>query len=287
MTVQRGLTGPDYLAAMVDLLRRVRVADSVAGVWEAADFEWWWRRPRPTDHREQLFWFAGESPVAAATTTDWGDRIGLDIVVMPGTAADLVAEVFQAGLASATSASPRCVEVMVDDSDIALVSLLVESGFERSGESGSSAWMPATGRPPVTSLAEGYRLATRAELRSQPHHFTARNGPEVERRLRQTSMYRPDLDLAVVDHVGEVVGYGLFWHDPVTGVGFVEPMGVDEQHRRVGIARHVLTAGLDRLAAAGSTRLKVNFEDDNQASAALYPSAGFETLMKTSIFTRS
>jgi GNAT superfamily N-acetyltransferase len=82
----------------------------------------------------------------------------------------------------------------------------------------------------------------------------------------------------------EVVGYCLFWYDPVTEVGFVEPMGVDENQRRRGLAQHILTAGIDKLATAGATRLKINFENDNPASATLYPGSGFEPAMTTSLY---
>lgn len=283
----RGLTGLDYLRTVVLLLRRARIANHVAGVWEAADYEWWWRRQRPTDQCQQLFWFEDGAPVVAATVTDWGGRLGLDFISMPGSSPEFLAEVFHIGLANATEITDGSIEVMVDDNDSAIKPLLVESGFQRSSESGASAWMPTNSRPKVTALAGGYRLATREELRPAPHHLSVRNGPDVERRLQQTSMYRPELDLAVVDRENQVVGFGLFWHDPVTGVGFVEPVGVDERHRRRGIARHILTAGLEMLALAGSTRLKINFEYDNEVAATLYPDLGFETAMETSIFVRS
>ncbi len=284
--VRRGLTGRDYLSTAVELLRGIRLSHPTAGVWEAADLEWWWRKPRRTDDLEQLFWFDDDHPVAAATTTDWGGRIGLDIITMPHVSPEVLTEVFHAGLAKAARADPDHIEVMIDDADSALAALLANSGFSKLPESGSSAWMPAANRPAITPLADGYQLLTRDDLLSQPHHFLARNGPEIEHRLNQTSMYRADLDLAVVDEHSEVVGYGLFWHDPVTNVGFVEPLGVEQNNRRLGLAQHILTAGLDRLALAGATRLKINFENDNPASTTLYPSLGFTTALTTSFHDR-
>jgi len=41
-----------------------------------------------------------------------------------------------------------------------------------------------------------------------------------------------------------------------------------------GLARDVLTAGLDRLAAAGCERFKVNYESANRASSHLYLTTG-------------
>ena len=88
----------------------------------------------------------------------------------------------------------------------------------------------------------------------------ARNGAAVQARLRQCSLYDPALDLAVEDPDGNVAGYALFWFDPVTCVGLVEPMRVEDEYQRRGLARMLLTTGLDRLARTGARRLKVGFE---------------------------
>ena len=47
------------IAADPELLHRVRHADPNAGIWEAADRQWWWRTPRSSDAIEQLFWVEG------------------------------------------------------------------------------------------------------------------------------------------------------------------------------------------------------------------------------------
>ena len=106
-----------------------------------------------------------------------------------------------------------------------------------------------------------------------PHPMRHRNGEEVEARLRQCSLYDPELDLAVETADGEVAGYALFWFDPVTKVGLVEPMRVEDAYQRRGLARAMLTAGLDRLARRGARRLKVGYVTD--AARDLYVGAGF------------
>jgi predicted N-acetyltransferase YhbS len=71
---------------------------------------------------------------------------------------------------------------------------------------------------------------------------------------------------------GQVAGYGLFWADPVTRVGLVEPMRTEEPHGGRGIASHILATGLSRLAASGCDRLKVSND------IGLYLRAGFRPL---------
>jgi ribosomal protein S18 acetylase RimI-like enzyme len=100
-----------------------------------------------------------------------------------------------------------------------------------------------------------------------------RSGEEVETRLRQCSLYDPGLDVAVETADGQAAGYALFWFDPVTEVGLVEPMRVEDAYQRRGLARAMLTAGLDRLANRGARRLKVGYATD--IARALYVSAGF------------
>ncbi len=88
-------------------------------------------------------------------------------------------------------------------------------------------------------------------------------------------MYRADLDLAVYAPNGDIAAYGLFWADPVTGVGLVEPMRTEDAYQGLGLARHVLTSGLDRLAAHGCSSLKVSYLEGNDAARRLYLGAGF------------
>src|SRR6266699_3086267 len=74
----------EYLALATQLLQRARLADAKAGLWEAADLQWWWRRPRRSDPIDQLFWIDDEGPVAAVILTDWGSNWECNLVVVPG-----------------------------------------------------------------------------------------------------------------------------------------------------------------------------------------------------------
>jgi predicted N-acetyltransferase YhbS len=82
---------------------------------------------------------------------------------------------------------------------------------------------------------------------------------------------------------GQVAGYALFWADPVTGVGLVEPVRTESSHQGRGIASHLIAVGLDRLAAHGCQRLKVCNDRD------LYQRLGFRPLRgaTAAIYTRS
>src|SRR5256886_9969483 len=77
-------SGLEYLALVTELLQRARLADAEAGLWEAADLQWWWRTPRRSDTIDQLFWIDDEGPVAGVVLTQWGHAWGCDPIVVPG-----------------------------------------------------------------------------------------------------------------------------------------------------------------------------------------------------------
>lgn len=65
--------GREGLALATQLLQRARRADPQVGLWEAADVQWWWGRPRPSDEVRKLFWVDDEGHVAGVLLTSWAD----------------------------------------------------------------------------------------------------------------------------------------------------------------------------------------------------------------------
>ena len=287
--------GLEYLQAATALLRRVRRAHPTAGLLEAADLHWWWRAPRSTDHRPQLFWFDERGPAAAVIATDWGDAIALDPIVLPDAAPDWVAQVIARGLAHARAAGFGAVDIVVDRADAVMRRVLASHGFtsaDGASETPTSlsvacAWMAAEDRPAISALRADYRLCSRLDTSARPHHMVQRSGADVEKRLRQTALYRPDLDLLVLDGRDTVAAYGLFWFDPATATGLVEPMRTEDNHQRRGLARHLLTAGVHRLAQAGATRIKLCFSPHNAAAKNLYLGVGFQPGGQTTLLSRA
>ncbi len=271
--------GLDYLEAVTALLQRIRSAHPIAGLYEAADLQWWWaQRSRPTDNFAQLFWFDDLGrPVAAVVATESGDQMQLDPLVMHDAAPDWIAYVMERGLAHASESGIESVCLEVDSADDVLRQVLVGRAFTIKHNGGLvESWLAAAARPAISPLRDGYKLCSLRDTQQRPHHMIKRNGALVETRLRETSLYRPDLDLVVYDNSNNVAGYGLFWYDPETRVGLAEPMRTDDDHQRRGVARHVLTCGIDLLVRAGAERIKICFEPSNPASSHLYVSVGFE-----------
>ena len=139
--------------------------------------------------------------------------------------------------------------------------------------------MDAADRPTVKAPAEGFVLVDRTQRRDAPHPMRHRNGDSVAQRLEECPLYDPALDLAVETTDGRDAGYSLYWFDPTTKVGLVEPVRVEEEFRRQGLARAMLSAGIDRLVRRGAERVKISYETD--AAGALYQGVGFRRTSTT------
>jgi GNAT superfamily N-acetyltransferase len=265
--------GRKALMLATELLQRARRADPQAGLWEAADVQWWWRRPRQSDEVEKLFWIDDEGPVAGVLLTSWTDDAWqCDPVVVPRASGVDPGVVWTRAMEHAATHAAHRFEVPVNDDDRIFLDLAQRSGLT-AGAQDSTAWMDAADRPAVPAPPEGFVLVDRTQRWDAPHPMRHRNGDSVAQRLDQCPLYDPALDLAVETADGRVAGYSLYWFDPTTKVGLVEPVRVEDEFQRQGLARVMLSAGIDRLVTRGAQRVKVSYETD--AAAALYLGVGF------------
>lgn len=265
--------GLGALRLATQLLQRARRADPQAGLWEAADVQWWWRTPRRSDDVEKLFWIDDEGPVAGVLLTSWTeDDWQCDPVVVHGTSGVKPDVVWRRALEHVAEHSGGEFGVPVSDDD-QVFRRLARRDRLIAGDQDSTAWMDAADQRAVNTLPEGFVLVDRVQRRDAPHPLRHRSGNGVAQRLAECSLYDPSLDLAVETADGLVAGYSLYWFDPTTEVGLVEPVRVEEEFQRHGLARAMLSAGIDRLVARGARRVKISYESD--AAAALYQGLGF------------
>lgn len=277
--------GLEALMLATELLQRARRADPRAGLWEAADVQWWWGKPRRSDEVEKLFWIDDEGPVAGVLLTSaakgpWQ----CDPVVVPRAPGLEPGVVWSRAIEHAAEHSAKGFEVPVSDDDPVFRELARQSGLT-AGERDSTAWMDAAGRPAVRAPAEGFVLTDRTQRLDTPHPMRHRNGDSVAQRLGQCPLYDPALDLAVETADGRVAGYSLYWFDPVTKMGLVEPVRVEDEFQRRGLARAMLSAGIDRLAARGARQVKISYQTD--AAGALYRGIGFRRTSTSTWYVRS
>ncbi len=248
--------GLEALTLATELLQRARRADRHAGIWEAADAQWWWRKPRLSDHIEQLFWVDSRGPIAGVLLTSWAESAWqCDPIIMSHASGLEPNGVWACALDQIGAHVTGGVEVPVRDDDQAFKDLAEGSGLV-AGERSSTAWMEAADRPGVEPISDGFLLVDRTQGRDRAHPMRHRNGDGIEDRLGQCPLYDPELDLAIETLDGEVAAYSLYWLDPVTHVGLVEPVRVEGGYQRRGLGRAMLTAGIERLANKGAKWVK-------------------------------
>lgn len=260
---------------MTELLQRQRVASPNRGIWEAADMQWWWRVDQHRDPQNQFFTDDG-----AFVLTNWEKRkvLGCDLL------GERRKELLPLAVERLRELDAQ-VEMIVRDDDTDFAEFALEAGFDRSDEAGVTTSMPATDIPFVGDLPEDFRVRSRAETTDTPHHMIARNGPEVELRLGECSLYRPNLDLVITGPNEVVAGYALFWPDLTTGVGLVEPVRIEDAFQGKGLGKVLIAEGVRRLAKAGCSTMKVTYEEGNEAAERLYLGSGFRPMFSDTTFT--
>jgi GNAT superfamily N-acetyltransferase len=277
----RQTAGLEYLALATSILQRSRRADPSGGDWEAADVQWWWRRDQHPDPARQTVWFEDDQPVAAVAVTDWGDRFSCELFLADHDIPRLIDTLWPVALEQIQHCLHKGVEMSIRADEPIVTDLVLGAGFKPTGETTVTTWMPATERRHVDPVREGFKMLSRSDTASAPHHMVNRNGERVAELLAECSLYRPDLDLAVYAPSGELAGYALFWADLETGVGMVEPMRTEDKFQGMGLGRHLLGSGLDLLARAGCSRLKVCHLKGNERARRLYLGAGFRPAFET------
>ncbi|GAB4518597.1 MAG: hypothetical protein OHK0046_26410 [Anaerolineae bacterium] len=99
---------------------------------------------------------------------------------------------------------------------------------------------------------------------------------EEYRTLMGTPGYDMSRELVVVTPDGDFAAFTVMWYDHLNKTGLFEPVGADARYRRMGLTRQLMYEGMRRMQAAGLETALVQYEGDNEASTALYTSAGFK-----------
>jgi ribosomal protein S18 acetylase RimI-like enzyme len=90
--------------------------------------------------------------------------------------------------------------------------------------------------------------------------------------------YRYDLDAVAVAPDGSFAAFTMCWLDRDAELGYFEPVGTHQDHRKLGLAKAVNLFGLHRLRDEGAREALVYAETSNPASQALYRSVGFREI---------
>jgi mycothiol synthase len=172
---------------------------------------------------------------------------------------------------------------------------LEEAGFTSQADVGQDSWskvlMQRPAQLPVAgcALPAGFivrPLAGESEVEAYVHvHkavFESKN-MTVEWRARSLRCpeYLRDLDLVVVAPDGRLAAFCICWLDrdaEEKPIGQIEPLGVHQDFRSLGLGRAILSEGLRRLHLCGADRVYVETDKHRSAALELYEVVGFRPL---------
>jgi len=126
----------------------------------------------------------------------------------------------------------------------------------------------------VRSLTGERDIDRRVEVHRSAFH-PSRMTKSKYRAVMRSPTYRLDLDLVAEHCYGEFAAFCIVWFDEANKLGVFEPVGCHSEHRRRGLARAVMTRGLEDLKKLGAKTAIVGSHHDNVASNHLYESLGF------------
>lgn len=101
--------------------------------------------------------------------------------------------------------------------------------------------------------------------------------------------YLPDLDLVAVAPDGSLAGFCIGWLNKGAGAeigGQIEPLGIAEDYRKLGLGRCLLTEGLRRLETQGAEAIYVETDNYRDEAFLLYESVGYRVVQDVLVFRK-
>lgn len=168
---------------------------------------------------------------------------------------------------------------------------LEQAGFASQANVGENSWSQVLMEhsmqiPSDIKLPDGFYIrplhgATEVEAYVELHRsvFESKNmTTEWRSRTLQRPEYISDLDLVAVAPNGQLAAFCIGWlakNKKGKVSGQIEPMGVHADFRGLGLGRAILSEGLQRLSARGTSHIYVQTDNYRDAAFKLYESTGF------------
>ncbi len=168
--------------------------------------------------------------------------------------------------------------------DLARIRLLGEADWVRDDEPPYVINRARIGDLPEVMIPDGYTIrpatgvdeaAALAELHTAAFPG-ARWTPELYRYVMESPGYDPSRELVAEAPDGSLAAFAVTWYDELNRTGLLEAVGTHPDHQQRGLGRAVVTFAAHHMAAASMEFAIVANFMSNEASAALYRSAGFE-----------
>jgi len=192
------------------------------------------------------------------------------------------------------SSDAHVIETDASEGDTERRELLVALGWEETDEEILWVTRRELGNVAEPVIPPGYRIRTVSGLDEaggvgELHGacFGSAWTAELYARVMTSPGYSSEREFLVEAPDGELAAFCVTWPDPGNGVGLFEPVAVHPKHRRLGLARAVMRAGMAAMQSWGMTHAEVLYADDNPASGPLYRSEGFTPVGRILLFKKN
>jgi len=159
--------------------------------------------------------------------------------------------------------------------------------MRRSAQTPTADWSPPLGFT-VRLLAGENEVEAYVELHRSVFQSRSMTVEWRARTLRRPE-YRPDLDLVAVAPDGRLAAFCVCWlkqDSEQEPTGQIEPLGVLEEWRRLGVGRAILSEGLRRLHLHSADRVCVETDNYRNAAFGLYESVGFGVMQEVLVYRK-
>jgi len=140
----------------------------------------------------------------------------------------------------------------------------------------------------IRPLAGEGEVAAYAELQREVFGTQNMTAEWRSRTLRRPE-YIPDLDLVAEAPGGRLAAFCIGWldrHHPEGPAAQIEPMGVREEMRHLGLGRAILSETLKRLAQHGAGHIYVETDSYRDAALELYEAVGFRVIREVLVYRK-
>ncbi|MEM7125525.1 MAG: GNAT family N-acetyltransferase [Chloroflexota bacterium] len=180
---------------------------------------------------------------------------------------------------------------------------LESAGFASQADVGENSWTKVLMKcsresvPIAANLADGFTirpLAGENEVQAyvdlhQAVFQSKSMTTEWRQRTLQQPAYNPDVDLVAVAPDGTLAAFCICWLNTNRAgeiTGQIEPLGVSEDFRKLGLGRSILTEGLQRLKANGAQSIYLETDNYRDEAYALYESVGFRVAKDVLVYRK-
>ncbi|NHJ84461.1 MAG: GNAT family N-acetyltransferase [Asgard group archaeon] len=176
------------------------------------------------------------------------------------------------------------IDFYVTSDDKHKTALLKEMGYLDLGFDEYTRIRPSELSPPDYQLAEGYTIRSvnieddfqnyRQVIASVFPHCNKMT-LKLAQKYGSASFYCPELDLVAIDSHGEFAAFCTIRFDSYSKIAEFEPVGTNMNHRRLGLAKSLISEGLIRLTKFQPKVICIPGAAANEGANKLYDSLGF------------